>query len=340
MGRRAEGWKLRTKGDTLFVRFRHEGRRYDRSTGTGDPVTAAREAARIYAETVSGRVVRRSGRLDEMFADWLAEYEKAHAKGTAATVTGYVRAALLPFFEEPGRITKESALDYARARLTQATRSTVRKELSALRQFVSWAGLDVEIPGLPRHGHPGKRSPNARKRRATVLTPDQVERLLRALPERGERHKAHVRAFFRVLWETALRESTVFALEAPLHYRKGAKRLFVTREIDKAFDERHLALTPAARKALDLVVPEVGRLFTPFDLRGPLRAACIAAKLPRISPYDLRHSRITSWANSGAPLTGVMHLAGHASLATTARYVVSDELAADAVLRASKRRAR
>jgi integrase len=215
----------------------------------------------------------------------------------------------------------------------------VRKELSALRQFCDWSGIDVEIPGLPKHGHPGKRAKNARKPKAHILDPAQIEKVLAALPQQGLRRQGDtstlpwVRDFFIVLWETGLRQSTLFALETPRHYKPGSSVLFISRDIDKAHDERELDLSLPAREALDRCVPAVGRIFPKFSPREPLAKACAVAEVPLISPYDIRHSRLTSWANTpGLPLAGVSYLAGHRSLATTAKYVQSQREAARLVV--------
>ena len=87
----AEGWRLRlAPGHTTFtVRFRHKGKRVERSTGKSDRKEAAREAAQIYAETVAARTAARpiSAELDKTVASFLADYEMAHARGTFETVT-------------------------------------------------------------------------------------------------------------------------------------------------------------------------------------------------------------------------------------------------------------
>lgn len=57
MGRIAKGWIIRPRGvsGTYYVRFAHEGRRVEESTGARDPVEAAKRAAEIYAAHVTGR---------------------------------------------------------------------------------------------------------------------------------------------------------------------------------------------------------------------------------------------------------------------------------------------
>lgn len=323
MGRRAQGWTLRKIGQTYYVRFSHERRQRELSCGTGDRGEATKVAATRYAETISGRRAARevAGDIIERIAAWLVEYRKDHAPKTADMAEMYARAHWLPYFGDLAHLTTESVEDYTRERLTRATRVTVRKELSALRKFAGWARLGIDVPGLPKHGHPGKRHPHARKEAATVVDPAIVERLLRAMPERNKLGKP-VRAFFRVLWETGLRQSTVFGLTVPKHWKPGQTFLFITRDIDKAHAEGELDLTPKAIAALRRVAPEVGHIFPRLSPREPLRDACIKVGLPVIGPYDVRHSRFTLWANRpGVSLGGVMGAARHTSLATTARYV-------------------
>jgi integrase len=353
MGKRSQGgWTLRRQRNSTFwfVRFRWQGRRVERSTNQRDREAARAEAARIYAEAVSGRLtpdVRGGSSLANVAAEWILDYESNHAKGTARTAEEYARAQWLPFFGSLDRITVASIGDYMRARIRAVQRSTVRKELSALRQFLAWCKEQgvlrepPEVPSLPKSGHVGVRAKNARKRVATVLTPAEVARLLAKLPLRSARHGGWVRPFFVVLYETALRPITLYKLEAPTNYRKGARTLEITREIDKTaqLGERTLPLTDAARRELDRVCPKAGPLFEQHHWQEALAKACTEAGIDKaVSVYDLRHSRLTHLANTpGVPLTGVQYLAGHKHLSTTARYVQAQRKAAQAALRIFKR---
>src|SRR5258708_15266935 len=344
MGTRTQGgWQLRLppgKGRSVYVvRFRHNGQRIERSTGRSDKGEAAIEAARIYADVVSGRRVSRSVATDlsTAVASHLADLEQEVSPAWAKIVTDvHFGAHLLPFFVSFDHFTPAMYREYGRARLKHASRPTVRKELCSLRGFVEWcAEHDLKLPpvtGLPKHGQPGTRAKNARKRTATIIAPADATRILMAMPERSRRTNAFVRPLFTVLWETRLRPITILRLEAPLHYAKVAERLFITREIDKEGFERHVPLSPATRKALDRVCPESGKLFTApkGSLRVYLRLALDAAGLADSGAcrYDLQHTRISIGANSGAPLAGIAHLVGHTKVSTTAPYVQSGEDAA------------
>ena len=348
MAKHAEGWKLRVNpnsGGVQQVRFRHLGRRFERSTGTSDPAKAAVEAARIYSEVVSGRRAVSapvSTELDVAVSSFLVDFGLENSEPWAKIVELYFKAHLLPFFASFHRFTPASYADYGRARLQQVSRPSVRKELSALRRFVAWCEEhDVHlspVPSLPKYGSPGKRAKHARKRKACIIDDATAKRILLAMPERSRRTGEFVRPLFTVLYETALRSATVLKLETPLHYSKGQDHLFITREIDKEGYERKLPLTPAARKALDRVCPKTpGKLFLAkrSSLRHSFESALAAAGLETLdaSPYDFRHTRLTRLANTpNVPLTGVSFIAGHKYLSTTSLYVQASEKAAKEAL--------
>jgi len=350
MGKRTQGgWTIRIPAganrSVYVVRFRHNGQRVSKSTGCANPDEASVEAARIYAEVVGGRRVARpaSGDFAATVADYLADFELETSPEWSAIVTIYFRAHLIPFFGSFEAFTLASYGDYGRMRLQKVTRPTVRKELSALRRFVAWCAehdrILPPVPSLPKHGQPGKRAKNARKRKATVFTADEAARILAAMPERSQRTGHWIRPLFTVLWETGLRPTSVLKLETPLHYRKGADVIFISREIDKEGFERTLPISHAAQAALDLAVPAVpGRIFLApkGSLRVYLADALQAAGLTsrNISTYDFRHSRITVAANSPGPLTGASYLAGHKHASTTALYIHAGEEAARATLAA------
>src|SRR5690606_31606833 len=80
--RDSQPWSLRRQRGSrnLFVRFSHEGFRFEESTGTHDSKEAARRAAVIYADVVSGKrkprarlLVDKSTPVDELAALWLAD---------------------------------------------------------------------------------------------------------------------------------------------------------------------------------------------------------------------------------------------------------------------------
>jgi integrase len=148
-----------------------------------------------------------------------------------------------------------------------------------------------------------------------------------------------VRDLVTVLAETGIRRSTLWRIEAPKHYRHGARELVITHDVDKARAGRPIPLTPAARKALDRLCPKghEGPIAGHVDLRYQLAVASKRIGLPehlagRVSYHDLRHAFITDLAASGASLAGIQYLAGHGNAATSARYIHPARSAAEEAL--------
>jgi hypothetical protein len=90
MARRAEGWRLDVDPRTGIhrVRFTHGARRHKISTAERDPAAAARKAAAIYAQVISGRrpEVAKTA-TGESFVDvaagWLADENDKLKRGAA-----------------------------------------------------------------------------------------------------------------------------------------------------------------------------------------------------------------------------------------------------------------
>ena len=353
MARRPEGWRLIRSGrpgcKVWLVRFTHDGERIKRSTGETDVGKAKEAAARIYAEVVSG--LRPSGReelapapeaLDVLVAEWLVAQEAILHESTVRQYEMYFHSRFLDFFKTLGDITTARANDYTRGRLRVVRRKSVLKELSALRGFLAWAKEQGHLLDLPTIESPprkavGRPDPKKRYKAGRVeLSRAEVEQIIAQVPERS-RGGFPAKAFFTVLWETGLRPGTVARLRAPDDYKVGALKLKVRAEADKARYDRTIPLSAGARAALDEVCPELGLLFGERDLRCTLRKAARDAELDddkadRITPYDIRHARLTYLASRTTNLTGLAFLAGHRQVPTPARNVHGHYAAAEEVL--------
>ncbi len=360
MARTAKGWKLLRDSRTkiFFVRFSHGGRRFKLSTSERDSGAASSEAARLYADVVSGRWI--PGRttaapvtglpFEEVAAEWLADVESAISSDTFRLYRDtYVGTHFAPAFKTIDRLTTVGVEDYKAARLRVVTRETLKKELPVLRRFAKWAFQRGHLPSLPEIETPdrhviGTRVDGTRKRTFLIFTAGEVTAILAKLPETAQGHRAPapftVRARFTIAWETALRPQTIDQLRAPDDYRPGNSTLLIRDEADKNRFGRELPLSATAREALDRVCPDMGLLFGSHDYRRLLRDAAKAAgideyRASRISDYDFRHSRLTYLGQVSDNLSGVMFLAGHKQPATTARYLRPQKQAAAEVLDAA-----
>lgn len=357
MGRHAQGWKILWRNGIAYVRFRHQRKRFDRSTGARTPAEAATRAADIYARCLRGahiprrRIVTSSLSLEDLFVEWLVSRQGSVCKGTIDTDETYTRH-LLAHFNDVDAITTSTVRAYSKARLAKVLRKTVRKELSALRTFLAWAAEEGHIGEAPYVPTPAKTALGTRqiKRKAkpVELSSQQVERLIAALPVWSrfiDGKRIPVRAFIRVLWETGLRPSTVHRIEVPRHWKPGSHVLEIEAKNDKARYERELPLTPEAVKGLTTAYDKGKRGSRPFgrvgairtDYRKTLRRVAKKCRLPdaeHLTLYDFRHGRASDVLDKTSDLLGAAYMLGHKQLTTTNRYLHPEKRAGQRVVRA------
>lgn len=329
-------------------------RRYNLGTGEEAEDLAARAAAVIVAETITGKRSprKRGAALDSrpigpLGEEWLASIAQTIDVSTSDTYAGYVNTHFTPFFKTLDRVTKGAASNYIQERLKCVKASSVKKELGALRGLLAFVlNIDrsaVDLPSVPDRatGKANKRG----KRTRTPLSPAETAAILSALPatrvitmrdskKRGLWcFRAAVRARFWIAYETSLRPKALDLLSVPEHYTKGATHLRITDEIDKARFGRLVPLSARARAELDSVCPEHGIILGKFRNRKALRIAARAAGLPEakvatLHLYDLRAARLTHWCEGGN-LPGAAWQAGHKKISTTALYAKGSLRAAE-----------
>jgi integrase len=147
-------------------------------------------------------------------------------------------------------------------------------------------------------------------------------------------------ALLAVLYGAGLRRAEAVALDlADYDPESGELRI----RSGKGRKPRTVYLTNGARDAarawLDVRGPEAGPFFLAVDKVGNVRSGRIttgavyqilgrlqiAARVKPFSPHDCRRSYVTALLAAGNSIAVVQKLAGHASVATTARYDRSDE---------------
>ncbi len=116
-------------------------------------------------------------------------------------------------------------------------------------------GLVHEAPAMPKlpRRATGTAHPSGRRKRID-LSPDEMDAIVRALPERT-RDGQPLQAYFEIMRETGLRPGTLQRLRAPDDYRPGAEFLRIRAEADKARYAREVPLTDRAREVLDELCP-------------------------------------------------------------------------------------
>lgn len=361
MGRHPEGPKLYRdpRTDLHYVRFTHKKVRYFEPTGETDRGRAEEKKPQIYSEIISGkrkRVERASSDstpIEDVLAEWLEAIE-VELERESYTMAKCYAAKFTEHFVTLGQALDEGMIgDYRRLRLRKVKRVTVLKELSGLRQFLSWCKEQGKIERVPNVEAPAKNVTGtadrmrAHKAKATKITPEEAMVIIENMPEWSQRARRgrirhRVQDHFIVAWETGLRPVTVERLRVPEHYRKGASELFVTKEIDKSRFERQVPLTSRAREALDRSSPRVGFIFGRHDYRAALKKAIeLAVKTKRLSAdrakiisiYDFRHGRTTDLVSNTKNLAAVAYLVGHRHVSTTSKYVEAPKEGAAQVLR-------
>lgn len=228
---------------------------------------------------------------------------------------------------------------------------TVRLDLSALRSFARFMWRDA---GIPLDSIMAVRSPKLPKRLPRPISPDDVSRLIdkthveSAGSSLGWQNARDI-ALFTLLYGAGLRLSEALSLSwQDLPPPNGFLRV-----TGKGGKMREIPFLPEVAEALETykqaLCAEVGsdahRTFASFGdeasiflgARGrPLSAGVAQRALRKLraglglpdsaTPHALRHSFATDLLSSGADLRSIQDLMGHASLASTQRYV---DVAAD-----------
>ena len=210
--------------------------------------------------------------------------------------------------------------------------SSQARKLAAVKSFYRWLvgrGAVLSDPAADIGGAP------VRKRRPTVLSTTQVERLLEqaAIDQAPERRRDL--AMLETLYASGIRASELVALDVD-DFRASGKVLRVGRRGPR---ERAITLSDRAGRALlaylELARPNLLRRRDEFSMflnhrgnrltrqgfwlivKGYARLADI--RVP-ITPHTLRHSFATHRMRAEGDVREVQRLLGHASIATTRIY--------------------
>lgn len=268
---------------------------------------------------------------EQVAGAWLMSYESVHTRAA-------YRRDLLQFAGWAAGVgianpllAGRPALDaYAREleALALSPASRARK-LAALASFYGYAGaegiVDRNPAGLVRRPKVSNESPRL------GLSADEARRVIAAARAATPAHRALV----ALLLGAGLRVSEAIALTMADLRLEAGHRVAVVR--GKGGRERHVPLSPQAldlmADALDLAAdggplvrgPEGAGLNRHQALRMVEALGRRAGVAHALRPHDCRHAAATIALNSGAPIHRVQDLLGHASPATTQRYVAHRE---------------
>jgi integrase/recombinase XerD len=206
--------------------------------------------------------------------------------------------------------------------------STLVRRVSSLRSLLSFAHkvgyLAINIGAVIQTRPP----PNKLAER--ILDPDEVLRLLVAALQ-SPRQGARDHLFVRMAYVSGARVSELVGLDWE-HVHPDAKGGATLTLLVKGGRTRHVWITEGT--AAELVVfqgpiPRKGPIFrsrfggrlSARDAERLVEAAAKRAKLRKVSPHWLRHGHATHALERGATILEVSSDMGHASVATTSRYL-------------------
>jgi len=218
---------------------------------------------------------------------------------------------------------------YLAYQMKTARRATVQRRLSAIKAFFRYR----EIRGGAINPARELRSPRSERRLPSVLSQDDVVRLVKSDTSAAGPAMARDRAIVETLYSSGLRVSELVGLDwrdldeelgmVMVRSGKGNKDRLVP------IGEPAISAIGAWRREMPVAWETDGPIFT--NLRGGRLTTrsvenIIAARIEaagvrtKITPHGLRHCFATHLLDQGADLRSIQEMLGHSSLATTQRY--------------------
>jgi integrase len=342
--------------ETWYGLWMADGRRVKRrlgvkrAPGTSDGLTrkqAEAELRRRMAEELVGVARERRRTVEEAGAAYVAHLE--HVMGRKRTTIedyrGYLRRHLGPFFgaRRLDRIRPAEVERYLREKIAAGLAPTTVVHhvtfLGGLFRFAVKRGWTDSNPvaSVDRPRLPGQSSGRLR-----FLQPEEVEALLRSVPQ-DELGRLE-RPLYVCAAMTGLRQGELLALRwrdidwaarrvrVADNYPRGRydrverTKSHLVRSVplaDRLAGELDRHFKASAWQSDDDLVfchPQTGRPYDASRLRKRLDAALARAELRRITFHELRHTFGTQMAAAGAPLRAIQEWMGHADAATTEIY--------------------
>jgi integrase len=254
----------------------------------------------------------------ESFADVAARY-LAYQKPRLLGRNSFQREAgilddLKAFFTgKLTEITSSQVSDFITERLGKVSKSSVRKELVALKHLFRLACGEWKL--LPRFANPclDVTAPKVHDERSQHLSPDQFRRVLAAAPD-------SMKPIFALLTATGMRRSEL--VECRWKYVDGCRILLPTSKNDEpkevhlnVFAQKVLASIPQGEPE-DRLFPDI----TPEAVSMAFHRVCEDLGISDIRLHDLRHTFATWLRQRGTELDVIASQLGHRDLRMTKRY--------------------
>lgn len=209
----------------------------------------------------------------------------------------------------------------------EGAEATKARRVAALRSLLAWGHrlgyLEINLGAVLRL------RPVPNKLAERILERDQVLELLSAAGK-SPRHGARNHLLVRVAYVSGARVAELVGLDW-IHVHPSAKGGATLTFTVKGGKTRHVWVTAGTAAELEAFRGEAtagpifrSRFGTRLGVRDAERmieAAAKRAKLGKVSPHWLRHAHGTHALELGAPIHEVQDGLGHASVATTSRYL-------------------
>ena len=314
--------------------WREHGRQRRISIGEFPSWTIGRarlHASRLRLKADIGESVSpgRGERLADLIAAWLDIVHLTRRAGTLKVYRRLVNAHIVPAFGEhdPRALTRNAIVAW-HAKIAQTTPVDANRALAVLSAFLSWCEHDGKVERNFAKGI-SRRPESARQ---VFLDADEIARAHAILDKDKARAAALV---LRLCLLTGARVGEVLNLEG--EQIDAARSIWIKAAATTKQKKVHIA--PLQPEAL-AVAQALLRLELPnyWACREAWRRTRTILGRPDVCIHDLRHSRASALARSGASLPQIGALLGHTTPATTARYLhlISDDLR-DLVEMAKKR---
>lgn len=326
----------RRKGTSLWwVKFEHRGETIRRSTAKRAKTDAAKAARQIQAQ-----IERERGPAGDSPGVTLGDLEEAHldflrSKGfgkrridTVSNLHRHLQKHLGGEYRDATTLKARELVEYeGKRRADGHAGQTIRRETQALKRALKIAKRNHLIAALPfdfDELEPIASNPKKMSQRSKPRTKTDVNAALSKLSAKAQRAGHH--RMLRLIWETALRYEE-FCKCNPSWLRRGELEIPPSESYDD--EPRRVPITESSAKT----VRELHHLFSGANLNRSLHLACGKAGIsPPLTPRDLRATRITELARVDLP--AAQKLAGHKSVATTAKYI---NLGADEAVAVARR---